>query len=68
MKRKIVNDPLCLICGAEPETLYHILWACPSAMDAWGASCRKFQKSSYQGRAFIQMVEEIVYHGSEEEK
>jgi hypothetical protein len=28
MKRKIVEDPLCPICGLEGETTGHILWGC----------------------------------------
>ena len=68
MRRKIVEDQLCPICGVEPETPYHIPWACPSAMDLWGVSCKKFQKCSFHGLAFIHVLEEIVYHGSEEEK
>jgi hypothetical protein len=30
--RKIISDPLCPICGREPETVFHILWTCPSSV------------------------------------
>lgn len=33
LQRKVVQDPLCLVCGLEAETPIHILWTCPSAMD-----------------------------------
>jgi hypothetical protein len=45
-RRKIVPDPLCLICGLETETMGHILWSCGSAKDVWLESTRKLQKST----------------------
>jgi hypothetical protein len=33
-KRRIILDHLCPVCGLEVETGFHILWQCPSAMDA----------------------------------
>ena len=67
MSRKIVKDPLYPICGLEAETPFHILWTSPSAIDAWGVSNKKFQKSSLQGSAFIHMVEEVLQNGIEED-
>jgi hypothetical protein len=49
VKRKIIQDPLCPICGLEPETSFHILWDCPSARDVWGVSLRVFQKRVSHG-------------------
>lgn len=43
-KRKIIEDPLCPLCGRAPETVSHILWRCPSAMDAWSVGRVKLQK------------------------
>jgi hypothetical protein len=63
--RKIVEDLLCPICGLESETPFHILWACPSG---WGVNWKKIQKCSFHGPAFIHVLEEVVYHGSEEER
>jgi hypothetical protein len=34
-QRKIIDDPLCPICGLEEETAVHILWECPTAQDVW---------------------------------
>jgi ribonuclease HI len=58
--RKIITDPLCLLCEREPETAFHILWQCPSAGDVWGAGGKVFQKSSFKGPDFIQVVEEML--------
>jgi hypothetical protein len=33
--KKIVPDPLCPCFLREEESLYHILWQCPSAMAIW---------------------------------
>jgi ribonuclease HI len=64
MRRKIVSDPFCPICGLEIETVGHILWECSSAMDVWGV-CKAFQKRSITGQSFISLVEEISRTGSE---
>ncbi|XP_059450901.1 uncharacterized protein LOC132181678 [Corylus avellana] len=58
-KRHIIDDPGCPICGLEVETVFHILWRCPSAMDVWGEGDRKFQKSSLNGPQFVQVVERM---------
>ncbi|XP_059454954.1 uncharacterized protein LOC132185160 [Corylus avellana] len=67
MRRKIVDDSWCPVCGLEPETSFHILWACPSTKDAWGASCKKFQKSTLMGPNFFNIVEEVLLNGKEED-
>ena len=64
MRRKIVNDPVCPICGLEVESVSHILWECPSSMDVWEA-CKPFQKMSITRQSFIQLFEEIVRTGRE---
>jgi transcription elongation factor Elf1 len=35
LRRKIVENLLCHICGLEAETMGHILWSYPEARDAW---------------------------------
>jgi hypothetical protein len=44
VKKKIITDPLCPICLLEPETSYHILWGCPSAVAVWQECSRRIQK------------------------
>ena len=44
-KRKIVEDPLCPICGLEPETTCHVLWECPAARDVWGLVAKNFRRA-----------------------
>jgi hypothetical protein len=58
-RRKIIEDPLCPICGLEEETVLHILWECSLARNVWGISDVKFQKCSSLGMRFLEVVEEI---------
>jgi hypothetical protein len=44
------------LCGTIVETVYHILWSCPSA-DVWGASYGTFQKTVVDGSDFFQVAE-----------
>lgn len=66
-RRKIVDDPVCPICGLEEETVFHILWECPSAMDVWSEGVQKFQKSTHRGPSFLQVVEDMFSTCDEEE-
>lgn len=51
---------MCPICKNEAETVYHILWDCPSARDVWGASHWFLQKFSHDGPNLLQVAEEIL--------
>ncbi|XP_059451054.1 uncharacterized protein LOC132181841 [Corylus avellana] len=66
-RRHIIENPKCLICELEDETVVHILWNCPSAADVWGARERVFQKSSLCGRTFFQLAEEMFARCDREE-
>jgi hypothetical protein len=66
LKRRIIKDPWCPICGIEVETATHILWACPSAVDVWSSRERMFQKCDYTGMDFLPLVEEIYEKGGKE--
>jgi ribonuclease HI len=58
-RRKIIRDPLCPLCGRDRESVFHILWQCPSAMDVWTMGCRKIHKSFFPGTDFLQVVEGV---------
>jgi hypothetical protein len=53
LKRRIIKDPRCPICGIEVKTTTHILWACPSAADVWSSRERMFQKCNYTRMDFL---------------
>jgi hypothetical protein len=66
-KRKVTKDAICPICTVEVETSFHILWSCPSAIDVWNGSIKKFHKSSVDGPTFCGVVEEMVRLCDEDE-
>ena len=59
-RRKIMDDPLCPICGLTEETTFHILWQCPAAMDVWSLGSVKIHKCSFAGPSFRQVVVGIM--------
>ena len=38
MRRKVVNDRLCVECGLEDEIIGHMFWTCPRAREVWAYS------------------------------
>jgi ribonuclease HI len=59
-KKKIIKDPTCLICGREVESVFHILWQCPSSMDVWSGGCLRIQKCSFTGPDFLEVMEGLL--------
>lgn len=66
LRRKIITDSRCPICGIEVETANHILWSCPLASDVWSARERFFHKNNYLDGDFLQLVEKIYEKGGRE--
>jgi ribonuclease HI len=58
-KRGVIDDDLCRFCGFAPETVVHILWACPSSQDVWGSCGRGIQKRSSNAVDFKRLVEDM---------
>lgn len=58
--RKVLADPNCPICGRAVETTFHGLWQCPAAQDVWNVGGVIFQKSYFDGSAFIPVVEGMM--------
>jgi ribonuclease HI len=67
LKRGVVQESLCPICGLETESITHILWSCSSAMDVWSVCGKTFQKSHFCGSDFLQLVEEMFNKCDREE-
>jgi hypothetical protein len=34
-RRHILDDPVCITCNSEPETIIHILWLCSTSQNVW---------------------------------
>lgn len=52
MRRKIVSDPICPLCGREMETSGHVLWNCDVARAVWSESPRAMQKCAVEANDF----------------
>jgi ribonuclease HI len=60
VRKKIIDDAGCPICGREDETISHILWSCPSAQDVWSAASVIFQKSHFEESSFLRIAEGML--------
>jgi hypothetical protein len=52
LRRKIVSDPICPLCGREVETSGHVLWGCDAARSVWSESLRAIQKCAVEANEF----------------
>lgn len=66
-KRKIVESPLCPVCGLGPESASHILWLCKSAQDVWGFSFKRLQKVVVMESSFKDLMSHLFTILDEEE-
>ncbi|XP_035547368.1 uncharacterized protein LOC118348906 [Juglans regia] len=46
--RKVIENPLCPVCGRENESICHVLWSCSASADVWADKESPVQK--WQGR------------------
>jgi hypothetical protein len=67
LKRKVIIDPMCPICGYMVEYGFHTLWQCLAAQDAWDTSLVKFQKSHFPRPVFLQVVDGLFLKYTTEE-
>jgi len=51
LRRRVVFDSQCPICGIDEETVKHVLWNCPSARNIWGV-CHEVTKRYRRGAYF----------------
>ncbi|XP_042942596.1 uncharacterized protein LOC122276753 [Carya illinoinensis] len=59
-KKRICESPKCLVCLSEDETMIHILWNCPFAIDVWRQGPSGLHKSSIRPRKFSDLVEALI--------
>jgi len=60
-RKGIIDDPYCPLCLTQSETLFHILWSCPSSVAVWQESSRSIHKLSIQedeGLSFIRHLQD----------
>jgi hypothetical protein len=66
-RRKIVDSNLCPCYSSDSETGFHVLWKCLAAQDVWGGSLVQFQKCSFMGDNFMQLMEYCIERFSSED-
>lgn len=66
-KKHVTNDPMCLVCKLEAETVSDILWVCPSTRDVWSVVSGKISKTSSENLDFMSIMEKLLNRLSEEE-
>ncbi|KAL4651182.1 hypothetical protein ACB092_01G141000 [Castanea dentata] len=57
MKRKIVDDPLCQLCGSLPENAKHALWDCEAVRRVWCLEFNWVSESVTAYGSFLDLVE-----------
>ena len=60
LKRKIIEDALCLICMRFPESTIHALWECEVALVVWAGSLKILQKGASGLADFIHLIEYLL--------
>jgi len=58
--RRVVDYQLCPICTVKAESVGHILWECPSAMDVWSWGTRSLQKCGSVGTSMSRVLEAVL--------
>ena len=66
-KKEVIKDTSCPIYGLEDETVWHIIWSCPSSKDVWGGGPIRLQKSGGVGGCFRSVLEAILRRCNTEE-
>ncbi|XP_042969140.1 uncharacterized protein LOC122301836 [Carya illinoinensis] len=59
VKKRICKSPKCHVCLCADETVIHILWNCPFAMDVWSHGSSSLQKCSIRPETFSDLVEAL---------
>lgn len=59
-KRKIIDDPLCPLCGKEPETSGHFFWRCEASLMIWAECNRRLQKSTIAEGDFLSIFLHLI--------
>jgi hypothetical protein len=58
--RRVVGDQICPICTIEIESVLHILWECPAAVDVWSSGPRSLQKCSGGAVSLSSVLETLI--------
>jgi len=65
-KKSVVQDPLCPVCSACSEDVWHVLWSCPASVAVCQEGPRSVQKLAMQesdGMGFVKQLRERLNEG-----
>jgi len=54
--RRVVEDPICPMCGKEVESGFHALWRCPAAQTLWAECPNRITKCSSSGHDVLSLM------------
>nr|XP_023927696.1 uncharacterized protein LOC112039084 [Quercus suber] len=55
MKRKVVTDPTCQVCGIEQESTLHALWSCPKLNEVWAMHFGSLRSKARKCSTFLEV-------------
>lgn len=53
VKRKVLTDPICQVCGAEQEFTLHALWSCPKLNKVWAVHFSLLKSDASECSTFL---------------
>jgi len=59
-KRRIVDDPICPMCGQESESTIHALWSCVAAKAVWTECPARIQKCQVMNTGFMDLFRCLI--------
>ncbi|GMY26919.1 putative ribonuclease h protein [Fagus crenata] len=65
-RRRVINDPLCPVCGVEVETPTHALWTCSYAGSVWALAPGRLSKMPAMHVDFFLLSSQILHSMSHE--
>lgn len=60
MKRKVLTEDACEVCGEASETTGHVLWSCPKAQEAWTCSKLVMIPDNAVGTSFLDLMWQLL--------
>lgn len=60
MKRKILSDPICHLCGQADEDTLHALWGCKAIKQVWDRDFNWVNQFEAAQGSFQDLVEKVL--------
>ena len=63
VKRKVLNDATCQICGLEVESTLHALWSCPKLNAVWACHFGQLRDDAKECSTFRELFQVCLEKG-----